>query len=149
MRIAIIEAVYYKEISAALNLGVINTLKEDYGIEVSSITTYSVTGAYELPLVAKWALDAEQFDGIIALGCVIKGQTDHDAYINQSVFNHFTSLALDYGTPIINGVLTTNSRDQAWARAGGNDSVERKSHKGEDCAHALMEMIQLKSKLAK
>ncbi|MEC7267107.1 MAG: 6,7-dimethyl-8-ribityllumazine synthase, partial [Bacteroidota bacterium] len=93
MRIAIIEAAYYKEISAALHLGVINTLKEDYGIEASSITTYSVTGAYELPLVAKWALDAEQFDGVIALGCVIKGQTDHDAYINQSIFNHFTSLA--------------------------------------------------------
>jgi len=148
MRIAIIEAAYYKEISAALHLGVINTLKEDYGIEASSITTYSVTGAYELPLVAKWALDAEQFDGVIALGCVIKGQTDHDVYINQSVFNHFTALALEYSTPIINGVLTTNSRDQAWARAGGNDFVKRKSHKGEDCAHALMEMIQLKSKLA-
>ena len=148
MRIAIIEASYYKEISAALHAGVINTLREDYGKENSSITTYSVTGAYELPLVAKWALDLKQFDGIIALGCVIKGQTDHDTYINQSVFHHFTALALDYGKPIINGVLTTNTRDQAWARAGGNESVERKSHKGEDCAHALMEMIQLKSKLA-
>lgn len=147
MRISIIEAAYYKEISAALHSGVIHTLQKDYGIEASSITTYSVTGAYELPLVAKWALELQQFDGIIALGCVIKGQTDHDAYINQSVFHHFTALALEYGKPIINGVLTTNSREQAWARAGGNDSVDRKSHKGEDCAHALMEMLQLKSNL--
>ena len=92
-------------------------------------------------------MELQQFDGIIALGCVIKGQTDHDAYINQSVFHHFTALALEYGKPIINGVLTTNSREQAWARAGGNDSVDRKSHKGEDCAHALMEMLQLKSNL--
>ena len=148
MRIALIEATYYKEISAALHAGVINTLQNDYGIESTSITTYSVTGAYELPLLAKWVLDLQQFDGVIALGCVIKGETDHDTYINQSVFQYFTALALEYGTPIINGVLTTNSRDQAWARAGGNDSVKRKSHKGEDCAHALMEMIQLKSKLA-
>ena len=147
MRISIIKATYYKEISAALHFGVIHTLQKDYGIEASSITTYSVTGAYELPLVAKWALELQQFDGIIALGCVIKGQTDHDAYINQSVFHHFTALALEYGKPIINGVLTTNSREQAWARAGGNDSVDRKSHKGEDCAHALMEMLQLKSNL--
>ena len=147
MRISIIKATYYKEISAALHFGVIHTLQKDYGIEASSITTYSVTGAYELPLLAKWALELQQFDGIIALGCVIKGQTDHDAYINQSVFHHFTALALEYGKPIINGVLTTNSREQAWARAGGNDSVDRKSHKGEDCAHALMEMLQLKSNL--
>ena len=147
MRISIIKATYYKEISAALHFGVIHTLQKDYEIEASSITTYSVTGAYELPLVAKWALELQQFDGIIALGCVIKGQTEHDAYINQSVFHHFTALALEYGKPIINGVLTTNSREQAWARAGGNDSVDRKSHKGEDCAHALMEMLQLKSNL--
>ena len=148
MQVAIIEAAYYKEISASLLSGVIDTLKEAYGIDASAIKTYSVTGAYEIPLVAKWALDLEQFDGIIALGCVIKGQTDHDAYINQSVFHHLTALSLNYGKPVINGVLTTNSREQAWARAGGNESIQRKSHKGEDCAHALMEMIQLKSKLA-
>ena len=72
MRIAIIEATYYKEISAALHAGVINTLQRDYGIESTSIRTYSATGAYELPLLAKWVLDLQQFDGVIALGCVIK-----------------------------------------------------------------------------
>ena len=148
MRIAIIEATYYKEISAALHAGVINTLQKGYGIESTSIRTYSATGAYELPLLAKWVLDLQQFDGVIALGCVIKGETDHDAYINQSVFHHFTALSLEYKKPLINGVLTTKSREQAWARAGGNDMVKRKSHKGEDCAHALIEMIQLQSKLA-
>ena len=148
MQVAIIQAAYYKEITAALHQGVTDTLHKKYSVKPSAIETYSVTGAYELPLLAKWALEQNKFEGIIALGCVIKGQTDHDAYINQSVFHHFTALALDYGTPIINGVLTTNSREQAWARAGGNDSVDRKSHKGEDSAHALMEMLQLKSNLA-
>ena len=148
MQVAIIQAAYYKEITAALHQGVTDTLHKKYSVKPSAIETYSVTGAYELPLLAKWALEQNKFEGIIALGCVIKGQTDHDAYINQSVFHHFTALALDYGTPIINGVLTTNSREQAWARAGGNDSVDRKSHKGEDCAYALMEMLQLKSNLA-
>ena len=97
--------------------------------------------------MAKWALDLQQFDGVIALGCVIKVKpimmpTSIKA---SSTISHF---ALEYDTPIINGVLTTKSREQAWARAGGNDSVNRKSHKGEDCAHALMEMIQLQSTLA-
>ena len=132
---------HYEMIDAQLTteiFGLYSPLNLDYALELSSLPIRTVAREN-----AEWI---SQFYIIMhSLAYTVK----NNSLINQSIFNHFTSLALDYGTPIINGVLTTNSRDQAWARAGGNDSVERKSHKGEDCAHALMEMIQLKSKLAK
>ncbi len=99
-----------------------------------------VPGSFELPLAAKWLMDNKKIVGVIGIGCVIKGQTKHDEYINHAISKSFADLALIYNKPLMFGVLTTNNVEQAKQRAGG-----KFGNKGEECALGLLQMLNIKS----
>ncbi|MCP1387122.1 6,7-dimethyl-8-ribityllumazine synthase [Corynebacterium sp. TA-R-1] len=93
----------------------------ELGVKVDS---YQVDGSLELPVVVQAC--ARRYDAVVALGCVIRGETAHFTYVCQSVTEGLTRIALDEGTPIGNGVLTVEDEDQAYERAGGEDAKEDK-----------------------
>lgn len=90
----------------------------------ATVDSFRVVGALELPVVVLRA--AHSYDAVVALGCVIRGGTPHFEYVCDSVTQGLTRIALDTGTPIANGVLTTNDHQQAVDRAGFEGSVEDK-----------------------
>jgi len=114
------------------------------GLATSHIYQYTVPGSYELPMGVKMILGSSlKPDAIICLGCVIQGETKHDDYINHTIARSINNLGLVSGIPVIFGVLTTNSMEQAHARAGGD-----KGDKGSESAIAAIKMISLKEQLA-
>jgi 6,7-dimethyl-8-ribityllumazine synthase len=96
----------------------------------------------ELVLSSDILLNKKKVDGIIALGCIIKGETNHDKYISHSVCKGLLDVSLKHNLPVIFGVLTTNSKKQAVERAGG-----KCGNKGEDAAHTFLKMIEYQSNL--
>jgi 6,7-dimethyl-8-ribityllumazine synthase len=141
LRIAIVVSEYNEEITFALRDGAIETLKK-YGVKEKNIFVELVPGAYELPLAAKWLYDKKKVDAVIALGCVIKGDTDHDIYINNAVSQALMNLSLQTKAPFVFGVITPNNFQQAKDRAGG-----KHGNKGVECAVAALKMLELKKKL--
>lgn len=109
----------------------------------NQIEITQVPGSYELPIAARWLIDLKQVAGVICLGCIIKGDTDHDKYIAQAVADGIMNVSLNYGIPVSFGVLTTNTKLQALERAGG-----KYGNKGEEAALGLLHMIQTKIRLA-
>lgn len=97
------------------------------------VDTYFVDGALELPVVVQSC--ARRYDAVVALGCVIRGETAHFQYVCDSVTAGLTRVALDEGTPVGNGVLTVDEEDQAIERAGGEDAKE---DKGADAVRAAL-----------
>ncbi len=117
---------------------------QDSGIPVENIFHEMVPGSFELPLGAQYLESTVQPDAVICLGCVIKGETDHDVFINQGITSAIMGLNLRYGKPFVFGVLTVNNEAQAFARADGS-----RENKGKEAAHAALEMIALEQKLKK
>ena len=114
------------------------------GVLQHHIYTYSVPGSYELPRGAKMLLGSiHKPDAVICLGCVIQGETKHDDYINHTIARSINQLALVSGTPVVFGVLTTNTLEQAISRADGT-----KGDKGSESAMVALKMISLKESLA-
>jgi 6,7-dimethyl-8-ribityllumazine synthase len=99
-------------------------------------------GSYEIPLTAQWLLQTEHYDGIIALGVVIRGGTPHFEYVCDAVNRGVLDLNLRFSTPVAFGVLTTDDVQQALDRVGD------KGNKGSEAALALLEMIALRRSLA-
>ena len=141
LKIAIVVSEYNNEITSALRDGCIETLKK-YGVKEKNIFIEFVPGAFELPLAAKWLFEKKKSDAVIALGCVIKGETDHDKYINYSVSQALMNLSLQTKVPFVFGVLTVNNFQQAKDRAGGKNG-----NKGVECAVTVLKMLALKGKL--
>ncbi len=142
-KIAIAVSEYNEKITFALRDGALKTLKE-YGVKEKNIHIELVPGAYELPLACKWLFDAYKADAVIALGCVIKGDTDHDIYINNAVSSALMNLSVQNKAPFVFGVITPNNYQQAKDRAGG-----KHGNKGVECAVAALKMLTLKDKLKK
>lgn len=109
------------------------------GVSKNQIVSVWVPGAYEIPLAAKWLIEFEKCDGVVALGAVIRGETTHYDYVCSAVERGCTTLQLESGRPIIFGVLTTENEDQALNRAGGQHG-----HKGHEAVQTLFEMLNLK-----
>ena len=139
--IAIVVSRYNLSITQNLLDGAIKTLTDE-GVADSSITIAWVPGAWELPLIAARLARSEGFGAVICLGAVIRGETTHDQYINQQVSHSLGQLSLETEIPIIFGVLTCNSLEQAIHRSGGNVG-----NKGNDCALAALEMMALNSQI--
>lgn len=99
-------------------------------------------GGYELPSVVKFVLEHGGFDGVIALGCVLKGATSHNDYIAAEVSKGLAQLALEYNMPVAFGVLTPDTLEQALERAG-----MKMGNKGADAALAAIEVAGLKKLL--
>jgi len=136
-KFGIVVADYYKDITDALLKGAKVCLIE-HGVKEADVYVSDVPGAFELPLGAMKLFEQNSLDGVIALGCVIKGETDHDVYINNSVAQGLTTLSLKTGKPFVFGLLTPNNMDQALARSGGD-----MGNKGIEAAHTLLRMSAL------
>ncbi len=132
-----------EHITHVLFQGCLDTL-EKHGATDKDIHVVQVPGAFELPTGARLLAGSEKLDAIICLGCVIKGDTDHDRYINQSVASGLTQLGLMSGKPVIFGLLTTNSEEQAKERSGG-----KHGNKGVEAAVTAIRMAALAKSLKK
>lgn len=142
LKIGIVVADWHEDITTKLLKACETTLKS-YKIHKDNLTIIHVPGAFEVTFGARTLLGAKKLDGVICLGCVIKGETNHDEYINQAVATGITNLGLTSGKPVIYGVLTVLNIEQAKERAGG-----KHGNKGEECAHTLIKMINIKSQFS-
>jgi 6,7-dimethyl-8-ribityllumazine synthase len=138
---AIIVTRWNSFITERLKEGAVEALKR-HGVAEEDITVVYCPGAFEIPLVAKQLLETSKYDGIIALGTVIKGATAHFDYVCSAVTSGIARLNLDYSKPVIFGVLTTDTIEQAIERAG-----TKAGNKGEEAATALIEMVSLGSRI--
>jgi len=114
----------------------------EHGATPESIRTIHVPGAWELALAARWVLDGGEVAGVIALGCVIRGETPHFEYVSMAATVGLEALARESGIPLAFGLLTTDTGEQARARAGG-----AKGNKGREAALAVLEMCGLAEEL--
>ncbi|TWT31993.1 6,7-dimethyl-8-ribityllumazine synthase [Blastopirellula retiformator] len=141
VRVAIVVARYNETITGKLCDGALATLAER-GVADDAIEVAWVPGAWELPVVAARMARSGQFHAVICLGAVIKGETTHDQYINSQVSDSLGQLALECELPVMFGVLTVNTLEQALHRAGGNVG-----NKGSEAADAALEMVHLMKQL--
>lgn len=112
------------------------------GLADAHIAVYKVPGSFELPLGAKWLIEKKQVEGVVCLGSVIKGETDHFHYVCSAVSQGVKDVSLQTGRPVIFGVLTDNTKQQALDRSGG-----KHGNKGIEAAATLLKMLQLEQKL--
>jgi 6,7-dimethyl-8-ribityllumazine synthase len=136
-RFAIVCAKWNHTITDRMLDAAVETLKRaDVGDE--RITVARVPGTFELPVIASRLAKSGRYDAVICLGVVIRGDTDHDRYINMSVAQALQAIGCETGVPMLFGVLTCNTAEQAEERAGG-----RHGNKGAEAAAAAIEMVQL------
>ena len=138
--VGIVVSEWNTPITESLLKGTIDTLIAA-GMREDDIIIEYVPGTVELTFGAKVLIEETLVHAVIALGCVIQGETRHFDYVCDSVTQGITKLNLNYPTPVIFGVLTTNNLEQAEARAGGTHG-----NKGEDCAIAALKMIDLQQR---
>lgn len=136
-RIAIVVSLFNSFITDRLRFGCVQRLMNQ-GVAKEHLTIVEVPGAVELPLTSKLLAQTKQYDAIIMLGCVIRGDTDHYDYVCQQVSYGCQHIALENGLPVIFGVLTTDNEEQALARVGGLHG-----HKGVDAADAALTMLDI------
>ena len=141
MRIGIVVAEWNIAITGALRDGAINTLLEN-GVLEKDIVLHYVPGSFELTMGAQFLCDDNSIDAVITLGCVIQGETRHFDFICNAVAHGVTNVSLKYNKPVIFGVLTPNTLQQAEDRAGG-----KHGNKGDEAAVTVLKMIAFKSRL--
>ena len=119
LRIGIAVAEWNNDITHALRDGAKEKLLQ-YGFNQHQIIILSIPGAFELPHAAQLLFRDQHVDAVIAIGCVVKGDTPHFEFVSQAATDGILRVGLDYGKPCIFGVLTTNTFEQARERAGGS-----------------------------
>jgi 6,7-dimethyl-8-ribityllumazine synthase len=144
-RVLIVEARFYDDIADALLAGATRAL-EQAGADFDCVT---VPGALEIPAAVAIALDAAAkaktpYDGVVALGCVIRGDTIHFEIVSQESARALMDISVARQIPLGNGILTVNIESQAWARAKVDEG-----DKGGDAARAALAMLKIKRDLAK
>jgi 6,7-dimethyl-8-ribityllumazine synthase len=140
-RFALVVSRYNAVITEKLLTGALNTLAAR-GVPDAAIDVVRVPGAWEIPLIAQRVARTGAYRAVICLGAVIRGETTHDQYINRQVSDSLGRIALEFNIPVLFGILTCNTLEQALHRAGGNVG-----NKGSDCADAALEMVRLLAKL--
>jgi len=141
MRFGILVSEWNTEITEALFSGVEETLIK-FDVSASDIVRRNVPGSFELTLGAQLMAERNEFDAIICLGVVIQGETKHFDFICEAVANGITDLNIKYNLPVIFGVLTPNTMQQAVDRAGG-----KHGNKGDEAAITAIKMAALKKEL--
>ena len=136
-RFAIIVSEWHTEVTGALYTGAYDTLVK-YGTQESNIISVQVPGSFELSLGAQKLAQREDIDAVICLGCVIQGETRHFDFICQAVADGITNVSLKYNKPVIFGVLTPNTQEQAMDRAGG-----KHGNKGDEAAITAIKMLAI------
>jgi 6,7-dimethyl-8-ribityllumazine synthase len=140
-RFAIVASRFNESITDRLLAGARACL-EQHGATPQHVDVISVPGAWELPLAAQLAAATGRYDAIIAIGCVIRGDTPHFDFVAGPAAHGLARVSLGAAIPIAFGLLTTNDAEQALARAGG-----REGNKGWDAAEAVIEMVDLAIRL--
>ncbi len=113
-----------------------------HGVDGDDISVAWVPGAFEIPVIAKRMAESGKYDAVIALGAVIRGATSHYDYVCAEVSKGVAAVSLDTGVPVLFGILTTDTIEQAVERAG-----TKAGNKGSDCAMSALEMVSLIKKL--
>ena len=132
-KILIVNANYYKNISKKLILSSKKKLKNSVKLSI-----INVAGIYEIPIAIR--KNIKKFDGFVALGCVIKGQTPHFDLICYSTFNSILNLSITFNKPIGNGIITAHNMKQALQRC--KSTISQKQNKGFEAANAVMSILQ-------
>jgi len=137
IKVGIVVGRFNEFISSKLLEGALDGLKR-HGVSEEDIEVAWVPGSFEIPLTAQKMADSENYDGVIALGAVIRGETPHFDYVSAEVSKGVAKVGLDAEQPVIFGVLTTDTIEQAISRAG-----TKSGNKGYDAAVSLIEMVNL------
>lgn len=140
-RFAIVVSRYNENITGKLLQGAVDALTQA-GIADGDIDVAWVPGAWEIPLIAQRMAETGRYAAVLTLGAVIRGETTHDEHINRQVSLSLGELALVTGVPMLFGVLTVNTLEQAIHRSGGNVG-----NKGVECAEAALQMVRLLGQL--
>lgn len=131
LRIGVIVSAYHGSVTESLREGALAALSLAHARTVTVIT---LSGAFEIPLVARRAAASGAFDALVCLGCIIRGETPHFDYIASAVAHGITTASQATGVPITFGVLTTNTQPEAQARAGAGPA-----NKGWEAAMAAVQ----------
>jgi 6,7-dimethyl-8-ribityllumazine synthase len=137
--VAIVVGRFYEDLAERLVEGAREELSEA-GVEV--VEVFDVPGAYELPLAASYAAGSGRYDGVVCLGAVIRGETDHYDYVCAEAARGIQEVQLRTGVPCGFGVLTVDTMQQALDRSGG-----AKRHTGRDAARAVLTLAALRDQL--
>jgi 6,7-dimethyl-8-ribityllumazine synthase len=140
-RIALCVARFYSELADKLEQGARAALQE---AGITTIDSFAVPGAFELPLIAKYAAESGRFDAIVCLGAVIRGETDHYEYVCGGAAEGISQVQLETGVPCGFGVLTVDSMEQALARVTGGS----KRDTGRHAVEAVLASLDVKAELA-
>lgn len=141
LRFGIVVSRFNDFITSKLLSGALSAFKEN-GADEENVEVVRVPGAFEIPQAAKKLCSARNFDAILCLGAVIKGETPHFEYISAETSRGINQVGLEFNIPVLFGVLTTNNLDQAVARSGSDSS-----NKGRETALAAVEMANLYRKI--
>ncbi|TAD98775.1 MAG: 6,7-dimethyl-8-ribityllumazine synthase [Bacteroidetes bacterium] len=134
-KIGIVYAEWNNEVTEKLYQGAYQSLIK-HGAKPENIISKTVAGSFELSLGAQYLAQRQDIDAVIALGCVIQGETRHFDFICQAVAQGITTVSLTYNKPVIFGVLTPDNQEQALDRAGG-----KHGNKGEEAAVTAVKML--------
>jgi 6,7-dimethyl-8-ribityllumazine synthase len=134
---AIVVSRYHHSVTGKLLEGALATLAE-HGVPDEQIRIAWAPGAWEIPIITQRLVQSEKYAAVLCFGCVIRGETTHDQYINATVSQSLGQLSLSGNIPIGFGLLTCNTMDQAVARSGG-----AVGNKGVETAQAVIETLKL------
>lgn len=136
-KVGIIVSRFNEFITSKLLSGAIDTLVR-HGVKEENIDIFWVPGAYEIPFITKKTAESQKYDGLITLGALIRGATTHYELISNEVAKGVAQIGLASGVPVMFGVITTETIEQAIERAG-----TKAGNKGSEAAQGLLEMISL------
>lgn len=140
-RLAIVVSRFNENITRPLSEGALDALTR-HGVNFDDIDVIWVPGAWELPIAVRKALGTGRYDGIVALGAVIRGGTPHFEFVAGETARGLMDAARDFDAPVTLGLLTTDNMEQAVARAGGEHG-----NKGWDAALAALELMDVLDQL--
>ena len=140
-RVALCVARFYTELADRLEEGARAALAE---AGAQTVETFSVPGAFELPLIAKYAAESGRFDAVVCLGAVIRGETDHYDYVCSAASEGISQVQLETGVPCGFGVLTVDTMEQALARVTGGS----KRDTGRHAVEAALASLEVKGELS-
>lgn len=142
-KFAIVVSEWNDQVTESLYNGAVETLKA-HGAREENLISEVVPGSYELSLAAQWMARRQEVDAVICLGCVIQGETRHFDFICDAVAHGITRVSLDTNKPVIFGVLTPDTLQQALDRAGG-----KHGNKGDEAAITAIKMLGLQQNISR
>lgn len=146
-RFGLVASRYHEELVDRLLAGAVDCLRE-HGVSDEAIEVVRVPGAWEIPLALHWMAAGGRFDGLVALGLVLRGETPHFEYVSAECSRGIAAVAERHALPVAFGVLTCDTLEQAVARSGGEPADRAAGNKGREAALAVLEMADLRRRLA-